>query len=236
MRYSRPSIEDALEAMRADGVRRVVTLTLFPHYTRATTGSTESELARILARSPWKGGIFSITGVDRFSDDPRYLDAMAEVARRAYESFPARTRERIVILFSAHALPQKMIDRGDPYLEQIEATRAGILERLSVPNRHLLGFQSRTGPVRWTGPGVDELLRDLGKEGVREVLVIPLSFVSDHIETLYEIDLLFAEIARDAGIIDFRRPAALNDHPLFIEALAGLVERHLGAEGLGSRS
>jgi protoporphyrin/coproporphyrin ferrochelatase len=136
-----------------------------------------------------------------------------------------------VLLFSAHGLPQKFIDRGDPYLEDTEKTRRGILERLRVPNRHVLGFQSRTGPVKWIGPGTEEKLRELGKEGVREVLLVPLSFVSDHIETLYEVDMLFADEAKAAGITDYRRPEALNTHPLFIESLARQVERHLEAAG-----
>ena len=96
-----------------------------------------------------------------------------------------------------------------------------------MPNRHLLGYQSRTGPVKWIGPGTDERIAELGREGVKEVLVVPLSFVSDHIETLYEVDLLFADMARAADITDYRRPEALNTHPLFIEALARLIERHL---------
>ncbi len=229
MRYWNPSTEQALTQMAESGVRRVVTLTLFPHWTKATTGSSQKELDRALALPRWRESGFTVTGVDRYADDPLYLDAMADTARRAYESFAPGARERLVILFSAHGLPQKFIDAGDPYVGQIEATRRGILERLNVPNRQILGYQSRTGPVKWIGPGTDERIEELGREGVREVLVIPLSFVGDHIETLYEIDILFADLARKAGIAEFRRPEALNTHPLFIEALARLVERHLEA-------
>src|SRR5262249_49574032 len=150
-----------------------------------------------------------------YADDPLYLDAFADTVRRALDGFQGPARERAVILFSAHGLPQKFVDEGDPYVEQIEATRRGLLERLAVPNRQVLGYQSRTGPVKWIGPGTDELLRELGREGVKEVLVVPLSFVSDHIETLYEVDILFAEMARSAGITDYRRPEALGTHPVF---------------------
>jgi ferrochelatase len=156
---------------------------------------------------------------------------MTDNVRRALDGFAPDVRDRVVLLFSAHGLPQKFIDRGDPYLEDTEKTRRGILERLRVPNRHVLGFQSRTGPVKWIGPGTEEKLRELGKEGVREVLLVPLSFVSDHIETLYEVDMLFADEAKAAGITDYRRPEALNTHPLFIESLARQVERHLEAAG-----
>src|SRR5690606_14257367 len=120
------------------------------------------------------------------------------------------------------------VDRGDPYVEHTEITRSLVLSRLKVPNRHELAFQSRTGPVEWIGPGTEEMLEALGADGVRDVLVIPISFVSDHIETLYEVDMLFADAARAAGITTYRRTEALNTHPLFIEALARLVERQLG--------
>jgi ferrochelatase len=228
MRYWRPTTNDALVAMRDAGIRRVVTVTMYPHYSCATTGSSERELQRHLDRPEWRGR-FEVSGVSSYYDDPLYLDAMTDTVRRALDSFPADVRDRVVLLFSAHGLPQKFIDRGDPYIDHIEATRRGILERLNVPNRQVLGYQSRTGPVKWISPGTDEKIAELGREGVREVLLVPLSFVSDHIETLYEVDQLFAEDARRAGITDYRRPEALNTHPLFIESLARQVERCLAA-------
>jgi ferrochelatase len=232
MRYWQPTTEQALEAMAAARISRVVTLTMYPHYSQATTGSSEQELQRVLARPRWRGR-FTVSGIRSYADDPLYLDAMTDTVRRALDGFAPDVRDRVVLLFSAHGLPQKFIDRGDPYIEDTEKTRRGILERLRVPNRHVLGFQSRTGPVKWIGPGTDEKLHELGREGVREVLLVPLSFVSDHIETLYEVDMLFADEAKAAGIADYRRPEALNTHPLFIESLACQVERHL--EGSGER-
>ena len=229
MRYSRPSSEDALDTLSAAGIRRIVTLSLFPHYSRATTGSSRREFDRVLHKPVWRQRGFSVTHIDRYPDDPRYLDAMTDRVRQAYDGIPPGRRERAVVLFSAHGLPQKFIDQGDPYVAHIEATRRGILERLSLANRHLLAYQSRTGPVKWLGPGTEEVLADLGREGVADVLVVPLSFVSDHIETLYEVDMLFADAARAAGITGYYRPEALNAHPLFIDALAGLVNRHLAA-------
>jgi len=230
MRYWNPTTDSALEAMAADGVRRVVTLTMYPHYSQATTGSSEKELARALARSPI-GSRFTVSGIPSYPDHPRYLDAMADTVRGALDGFDPGIRDRVVLLFSAHGLPKKFVDRGDPYVEHIAATRRGILDRLQVPNRHVLGYQSRTGPVEWIGPGTEQVIHELGRNGVREVLIVPLSFVSDHIETLYEVDQLFAGDAARAGIADYRRPAALNTHPLFIEALAELVEQHLAREG-----
>lgn len=227
MRYWHPTTEETLLEMYAAGVRRIVTLTLFPHWTKATTGSSQKELDRVLASPRWRGAGFTVSGVDRYADDPLYLDAFADTVRRALEGFPEPARGRAVIVFSAHGLPQKFVDEGDPYIGQIEATRRGLLARLGVSNRQVLGYQSRTGPVKWIGPGTDDVLRELGREGVKEVLVVPLSFVSDHIETLYEVDILFAGMAKEAGITDYRRPESLGTHSLFIEALARLVERHL---------
>jgi protoporphyrin/coproporphyrin ferrochelatase len=226
MRYWHPSTAEALTAMAAEGIDRVVTVTMYPQYSCATTGSSERELQRHLDMPQWRGR-FRVSGVAHYHDDPLYLEAMTDMVRRALDGFPTAVRDRAVLLFSAHGLPQKFVDRGDPYVAHIEVTRQGIVERLNVVNRQVLGYQSRTGPVKWIGPGTDEVIRALGREGVREVLLIPLSFVSDHIETLYEVDQLFASDARRAGIVDYRRPEALNTHPLFIEALARRVEREL---------
>jgi ferrochelatase len=227
MRYTRPSAEDALAAIAAAGIRRIVTLTLFPHWSKATTGSSRHEFDRVLESPVFRRARFDVTHIDHYADDPLYLDAMTETVRSAWNEIPPDRRARAVILFSAHGLPQRFIDDGDPYVEHINATRFGILERLNLPNRQLLGFQSRTGPVRWIRPGTEEVLAELGADGVEDVVIVPLSFVSDHIETLYEVDMLFADGARAAGITGYHRPPALNTRPLFIQALAGLV---LGAQ------
>ncbi|HSC28672.1 MAG TPA: ferrochelatase [Vicinamibacterales bacterium] len=229
MRYSRPSAEDALEAIAAAGIHRIVTLTLFPHWSKATTGSSRNEFERVLRHPKWQSRGFEVTHIEAYPDDPRYLDAMTETVHRAWEGIPTRIREETVILFSAHGLPQKFVDEGDPYVGHIEATRAGILERLSLPNRQLLAYQSRTGPVKWLGPGTEEVITDLGRQGVTDLLIVPLSFVSDHIETLYEVDILFRETAARVGITGYYRPEALNTQPLFIDALAGLVADHVAA-------
>ena len=226
MRYSRPSCEDALAAIAAAGITRIVTLTLFPHYSKATTGSSRREFDRALGKAVW-GGRFEVTHIDRYAADPRYIDAMAETVARGWMRIPAERRKNAVLLFSAHGLPQKFIDQGDPYVDEIEATRAGILDRLKFNGRNVLAYQSRTGPVQWIGPGTEEVLESLGHAGVTDVLVVPLSFVSDHIETLYEVDMLFADTAKQAGITGYWRTDALNSSPVFIAALAGLVRDHL---------
>jgi len=222
MRYARPSVDDALERLVTLGARRIVTLPLYPQYSAATTGSSDRAVARALA-DPRFSGRFEVARVVSYPTDPSYLEALADNVRRALDGFPEPARQRAVVLFSAHGLPQRFVDRGDPYVTETEATVAGVLALLKLPNRNLLAYQSRTGPVRWIGPGTDQTIKELARKGVREILVVPVSFVTDHIETLYEIDQLFAGEARRAGITDFRRSAALDTHPLFIEALARQV-------------
>ena len=226
MRYWQPDTERALQRLAAAGVSRIVTLTLYPHYSRATTGSSRREFDRVLARPKWRDR-FEVSHVEAYPDHPLYLDAMTDTVRRALAGFPEHRRDRVTLLFSAHGLPQKFIDEGDPYVEHTHRTVHGILQRLAVKNPHVLAFQSRTGPVKWIGPGTEDVLRELGALGVRDVLMVPVSFVCDHIETLYEVDQLFRDDARAAGIVDYRRSEALNTHPRFIEALGDLVVRQL---------
>ena len=226
MRYWQPDTSAALERLQAHGVSRIVAVTLYPHYSRATTGSSRRELERTLALPRWRGR-FDVSYVESYPDHPLYLDAMADTVGRAPATFPEARRDGVTILFSAHGLPQKFVDEGDPYVDHTHATVRGILERLRIPNPHTVAFQSRTGPVTWIGPGTEDVLRDLGARGVRDVLMVPVSFVSDHIETLYEVDQLFRDDAMAAGIVDYRRSDALNTHPLFIETLADLVQRQL---------
>ena len=157
--------------------------------------------------------------------------------RRGLGQFPEAARAGVELLFSAHGLPESFIRKGDPYVRDLERTIAGVLARLGGQHPWRLAFQSRAGKARWLEPSTDEVLRLLAKTGRKDVLAIPISFVSDHIETLYEIDLLFGGEARELGL-NFKRAPSLNTEPAFVEALAQLVEarvadaeRSLGAAG-----
>jgi ferrochelatase len=133
----------------------------------------------------------------------------------------------VQILFSAHALPQKFIDRGDPYLVHVLATVKGVMQRLGERPWHL-AFQSRSGPVKWMEPDTVEVIDQLAADGCEALLMVPISFVSDHIETLHEIDIEYSEHAQAKGIRLFRRAPSLNDRPDFLQALADLVRDHMG--------
>ncbi len=225
MRYWQPQIEEVLEELELEGIGRLVVLTLYPQYSTATTGSMDREIERVLEQPRWRGR-FRLTSIRSYAEEPSYLDALADSVRRALDLFPPERRDRLVLLFSAHSLPLDIVNRGDPYVSEIEATRKGVVARLGLPNRHLLSYQSRTAFIKWLGPSTDAVLEQLSREGVTDVLAIPISFVSDHIETLYDLDQLYPRQALELGI-SFRRAEALNANPLFIEALATVVERHL---------
>jgi ferrochelatase len=218
MRYWRPSTVEALAAIRREGISRVIALSLYPHYSRATTGSSVNELKRVLGEA---GTRFDVSYVDRFYDHPLYIAALCERIKAGLALFSCR--EEASILFSAHSLPQSFIDAGDPYLDHILTTVRLVMERLGDVSYHL-AFQSRAGPVKWLEPSTEEMLERLGKAGCESLLAVPLSFVSDHIETLYEVDVQYAEEAREHGIGEFRRMPSLNTSPLFIDCLAELVK------------
>jgi ferrochelatase len=145
---------------------------------------------------------------------------LVEKIAKALASFSER--KRVQLLFSAHGLPQSFIDSGDPYLDQIRATVRLVMERFEGVSHHL-AFQSRAGPVKWLEPSTEDKIRELAGAGTQQLLIVPISFVSDHIETLYEIDIQYREEAQGLGISDFRRVDSLNSSPLFISCLADLV-------------
>jgi ferrochelatase len=226
MRYTPPFTEAALAAAVKSDVQTVVGLSLYPHYTTATTGSSLWELRRALAGKGPSLGAVDLLEIDRWPEHPLYLDALAQQVTRGLEQFPAERRSGVELLFSAHGLPESFIRKGDPYVRDLELTIAGVLMRLGGQRPWRLSFQSRAGKARWLEPSTDEVLRLLARTGRKDVLAIPISFVSDHIETLYEIDILFGDEARALGL-NFHRAPSLNSEPLFIEALAQLVEARL---------
>ena len=223
MRYSRPSTIDALAEIKREGINRIVALSLYPHYSRATTGSSMNELRRVLKESGCK---FDILTVDRFFDHPLYIKALAEKVTQGLATFPEPGDAEIV--FSAHSLPQSFIDEGDPYLSHIQETVRLVMERVGEAS-HQLCFQSKASPVKWLEPSTEATIQRLAGAGRKNLLMVPLSFVSDHIETLYEIDIQYAEEAKALGIERFVRSESLNSSPLFLECLADLVRQAVKA-------
>jgi ferrochelatase len=217
MRYWQPFADEAIQMALKTGAKRIIALSLYPHYSRATSGSSFNDLTRQLAAVD---GDFEVIRIPHFYDHPLYIEALAEKIEQGLTCFADRTN--LQLLFSAHSLPQSFIDEGDPYLRHIQTTVQLVMERFSDLPHHL-AFQSRAGPVKWLEPSTDDKLKELAAAGCKNLLVVPLSFVSDHIETLHEIDIEYAAEAKALGITDFRRIESLNDSPTFIRCLQKLV-------------
>jgi len=211
-RYAAPRTEGLLRALKRDGIRRLVPVTLYPHDCRATTGSSLRELAQLATAA----GLELLPGVDHYATDSDYLDAMEAPLREALAELPEAT-----VIFSAHSLPVRQIAAGDPYEREIHATRDALMARIGdIPGGYLLAYQSRTGPVRWLEPPLKDVLERMGG---KDVIVVPLSFVSEHIETLHELDIEYRHVADQAGIRTYRRVRTPGIHPAYIRCLTRRV-------------
>jgi ferrochelatase len=232
-RYVQPRSEDALRAMQADGVERAVAFTQYPHFSCSTTGSSLNELWRATRRLGLERA-FEWSLIDRWPVHEGFIGAMAETVRDGLAEFAAGERDKALLLFSAHSLPLQFVDRGDPYPQEVGATVHRVMERLGFSHPYLLAYQSEVGPLRWLGPGTERVIRSLGARGQKHVLVIPIAFTSDHIETLYELDREYGELASEVGMTWYRRAPALNERPAFLDALADIVREHLASGALHS--
>jgi len=233
MRYWHPLTSEAADTLRKAGpLDEVVLLPLYPHYSYATTLSSMKEWRRVYGEPD--GGP-PVRAVDHFYDHPLYIWALVQRIGSTLRQFADSAR--IHLIFSAHGLPMSLVKKGDPYPEQIGKTVRMVCERGAKefsgwPRTHLLCFQSRVGRAKWLQPPLTETIERLGHEGVKEMLVVPISFVTEHIETLHEINIEAREDAMKAGVEKFRMMPAVGDSPLFIAALQDLV---LGAAGIAER-
>ena len=221
MTCSAPVVEDVVRELAADGVDRFLAFPLYPQYSLTTTkGALERTRAAVHKFAP-RASLFELGS---FPTHPLFVEAHAEGVREQVVQFPDPRPEAIHLVFSAHSIPKKLVTKeGDPYAGQIEASVRAILERLGWAGASTLAYQSKLGPIEWLGPSTSAVLAQLGRQRERQVLVVPIAFVTDHVETLQEIDQLFAGQAREAGIAHFRRTPGLNDRPTFLRALADLA-------------
>lgn len=214
MRYWHPFAGEVLARMAAAGVERLVALPLYPHYSIATSGSSIADLHQVLRK-----GKFS-PPVQEIRSWPLLPDYITCLVRRIESGLARFKEEEVQLVYSAHSLPKKFIDEGDPYVDEILQTIEAVEERTGVKGK--LCYQSRSGPVEWLEPSTPDMLKELAAGGCRNILMVPISFVSDHIETLYEIDMLYRDMAKDLGM-HLESTPGLNDDPLFIEGLKKLV-------------
>lgn len=219
-----PFFHEAIEKIEKSGIERLVILPLFPHYSVTTTGSGFGALRKLIGKRQSFNKI-DVRWVSSWPDHPRYIESFVLGIRGELAKFA--NPEGAHILFSAHSIPESYVRNGDPYLEQTKTTVEAIMDRIGRKNPYELSFQSKIGPIKWLEPFTNDVLKRLGGSGVDDVLVVPISFVSEHIETLYELDILYKKVAKEAGIANFRRVPALNSDPTFIRALAEIVENDL---------
>lgn len=221
MRYWNPYTEEAIAQITQDNIEHLVILPLYPQFSISTSGSSFRLLEKLWQEDP-KLQPIDYTVIPSWYKEPGYLQAMAELIAQELEQFP--NPNEVHIFFSAHGVPKSYVEEaGDPYQQEIEECTALIMQTLNRPNAHTLAYQSRVGPVEWLQPYTEDALKELGTKGVKDLVVVPISFVSEHIETLQEIDIEYREVAEEAGIHNFRRVPAPNTHPVFINALADLV-------------
>lgn len=230
-RYCRPLTEDCLDEMARDGVERAVAFSQYPHYSCTTSGSSLNHLWRTLKEKGMEKQ-FSWSIIDRWPTHKGYIESVAKKIHEGLTSkFSEADRSKAVILFSAHSIPQKVANRGDPYPVEIAATVHSVMQVLhqnyGYKNSYQLSYQSAVGPVGWLGPSTEKTIELLAHKNRKHILAVPIAFTSDHIETLHELDIEYAELARDKFGLDWQRSPSLNDDAHFTRALADIVKSHL---------
>jgi len=225
MRYWKPFTEDAIEAIKRDGINRLVVLPLYPQFSISTSGSSLRLLEQYFAEDEALAKVRH-TVIPSWYQRPGYVRSMAKLIRETLINKFDDEKEPL-IFFSAHGVPVSYVEEaGDPYKDEMEACVKLIVDDLrsmGVENPHVLAYQSRVGPVEWLKPYTDDTIRELGKKGTKALCAVPISFVSEHIETLEEIDMEYRELAEESGIEKWGRVPALDTEPLFIDDLAEAV-------------
>ncbi len=220
MRYWHPNTEEAIAKLAREPFDELVLLPLYPQYSFATTGSSLKEWNRLYKPNT------PVHLIDRFYDHPDYIAAIVERINTALCELPRR--DEVQLVFSAHGLPLALVQKGDPYPKHIAETVELVRELGAWPNRHVLCYQSKVGPQKWLEPSLTGAIEKMIRSGVKRMLIVPIAFLTDHIETLHEINIEAREQAHALGVTDFHMMPALNDSPLLIRAMADLVLRSVG--------
>jgi ferrochelatase len=223
MRHSQPNSLAAMRSARDAGLRRLIIIGLFPQYSFSTTLSGMTGLKNAMDALGYHP---EVVAVDEYCDDQRFVEAVADVTARALRTF-ATSPDQVHLIFSAHGLPMSYIEGGDPYAGHVQRSVDAVQAMLRHPGPIHTSYQSKLGPQRWLEPASDALLRELGEKGAKAVCMVPIAFVSEHVETLNEIDIQYRDIAERSGIVEFHRACAVKCHPAFIRCLADQAEKAL---------
>jgi ferrochelatase len=220
MRYWKPSTEEALAAIKRDGIKKAILLPLYPQFSKATTTSSLKEWEKQVRLHNLD---IEYSLIEQYYDRPAFIDAWVERIRQGLERFPMEVRGEVNILFSAHGTPMKLVKQGDPYSHQIAKTVEAIMERGEFSQPHSLCYQSKVGPLKWLTPSTPATIAELAAKGVKNMLLVPVAFTSDHLETLFELGIEYRRQAKERGVTQYEVAEGLNDSSKFIEALAELV-------------
>jgi ferrochelatase len=238
-RYANPLTEHMYERLLEDGFGRgnggrAVAFTQYPQYSCSTTGSSLNELWKWRNRlegpragsDPEAGvsGSIKWSVIDRWPVHPGLVEAFAQNIEKTLQEYPPERRDKVVLLFSAHSLPMSVVNRGDPYPAEVAATVHAVMHRIGMTHPYRLVWQSQVGPQPWLGAQTASTVQDYVKKGQTDIILIPIAFTSDHIETLFELD---KEIIGETGLDTVKRVESLNGSPVFIKALADIAKDHL---------
>ena len=220
MRYWNPLTAEAVAGVKASAAAELVLLPLYPQYSFATSSSSLKEWKRLYHPD---GNAPRTHVIEKFFDHPLYIESIVEKIALTLTHFDVPDRAHIV--FSAHGLPLSLIERGDPYAKHMEETVRLVMQRGGWKNAHMLCYQSKVGRRKWLTPSLTETIEKLARSGVKKLLVVPIAFVTEHIETLHEINIEAREEALKLGVEQFEMMPALGDSPTFISSLADLVRK-----------
>lgn len=215
MRHWHPFIKDVLAEMQAQGIEKAVGVVMAPHYSRMSIGAYYQRLEE--ANSP-----IAISRIENWHLEAGYIHTLANRVRAALQRFPEEIRADVPVIFTAHSLPEKILEWNDPYPAQLRETVSAVMEKLgSQP--HEFAFQSAAiSTIPWLGPDAGEVIESLVAKGKKHILLCPIGFVCEHVEILYDIDIVYQNLARSLGI-HLERIEMLNTAPEMIDGLAGLI-------------
>ncbi len=222
MRYWKPFTKEAVDRIKQTEYSQIILLPLYPHYCRATTGSSLAEWDKI-----YTNDTAEVVTINDYFKHSGYIAAVNQRIDEALKKFPEQIRKDVHLLFSAHGIPVKFVKAGDPYKGHIEETVKAVVEFRKRDLNHSLCYQSKVGPEKWLEPATDDMIRDLSNSGKKHLLVIPISFVSDHIETLFELDIEYRHVADKVRIENYIVMKGLNDSELFVSALFDMTTQKL---------
>ena len=222
MRYWKPLTQETVDKIEDRDYDKIILLPLYPHYSITTTGSSYNEWMR-----HYSGDKKLITLIKSYPTQYKYVAAINQRIDETLEKFPEAIRGNVQLVFSAHGTPVSLVKKGDPYSKQIKETVNAVMKARKNSHAHHLCYQSKVGPMKWLEPATDAMIKDLSAKGKKNLLIIPISFVSDHVETLFELDIEYRHVADECGIQNYIMMRGLNDSTLFLEGLTELVNEEI---------